>query len=249
LEIRYTAPAETTRNIRLEYPSFSEEAAVQKVYLAVYLPHEYAVLGTDGPWSEEFSWDLDDWGRWHPRAKMSEQELLGWVFGGGGSAAPTDAFPTDGQMHLYSTLRPLEPEEGALQVRTMKSTWLHGLMFALVVLGGVLLFPARTAARSLAVGALVIVLVLCGVFLPTFSRQVLNGVLGAAILVVVLLWLMEYLRHRPPRPPLPVSPPSPAPPPTPPEVPLQSPAASAIEQPSSGQPAPGSKGEGGSDHA
>jgi hypothetical protein len=248
LEMRYTAPVESLNSIRLEYPSYGEEAAVQKVYLAVYLPQEYAVLGSDGPWTEEFTWDVDDWGRWHPRAKMGEQDLLGWVFGGAGSAGPGDAFPTDGRVHLYSALRPLEPEEGALKVRTLKSNWLHGLMFALVVLGGVLLFPARTAARSVGVGTLIIVLVLCGVFLPTFSRQVLNGVLAAALLVVVLLWLMEYLRHRPPRRPLPAGPPSP---PTLPEVPPPAPSAGTAppaEQSSSGQPAPGSE-QGGPAHA
>jgi hypothetical protein len=120
-------------------------------------------------------------------------------------------------------------------------------MFALVVLGGVLLFPARTGVRSVAVGALIIVLVLCGVFLPTLSRQVLNGVLAAAILVVVLLWLMEYLRHRPPRRPLPAGPPSP----TPPEVAPPAPSAGAAppaEKASSGQPGPGSE-QGGPAHA
>jgi ribose/xylose/arabinose/galactoside ABC-type transport system permease subunit len=91
-------------------------------------------------------------------------------------------------------------------------------MFAAVVLGGVLLWPARTAPRSVAVGGLVILLVLCGVFMPTFSRQVLNGVLGAAILVVVVLWLVEYLRHRPPRRRAPAGPPSP--PPAPPDQPV-----------------------------
>ncbi len=252
LEMRYTAPVDKLRSIRAEYPSFGEEAAVQKVYLAVYLPQEYAVLGTDGPWTEEFIWDLDDWGRWHPRPKMSEQELLSWVSGGGGSASPSDVFPTDGRMYLYSALRPLEPEEGALQIRTLKANWLHGLMFAAVVLGGVLLWPARTTARSVAVGALVIVLVLCGVFVPTFSRQVLNGVLGAAILVVVVLWLVDYLRHRPPRRGVSAGPPSAAaPPPAPPEVPPPAPpsAFTPVAEPSAlSKPAPGTE-EGGATHA
>ena len=250
LELRYTAPVERMHHLRLEYPSFGEDAAVQKVYLAVYVPQEYAVLGSEGPWTEEFAWDLDDWGRWQPKAKMNEEDLLSWV-AAGGAAGPGDAFPTDGRMHLYSALRPLEPEEGALHVRTLKSHWLHGLMFALVVLGGVVLFPARAAGRGVAVGILVIALVLCGVFLPTFSRQVLNGVLAAALLVVVLLWLMEYLRHRPPRRPLPVSPPSPAPPPTPPQVPPPTPPAGGdlpAGQPPTGQPSQASE-QGGPSHA
>jgi hypothetical protein len=218
------------------------------VYLGVYLPQEFVVLGTDGPWTEEYSWDADDWGRWRPRPKMDEQSLLSWVSSGSKSESPSGTFPTDGRLYLYSALRPLAPEEGALELATMKANWLHGLMFVVVVLGGVLLWPARTAARSVAVGALVIALVLCGVFVPTFSRQVLNGVLAAAIVVVVVLWLVEYMRHRPPRRPVPASPSSPAaPPPATPDLP---PVAwtPAPEAPAAAPPAPGSE-EGGATHA
>ena len=40
------------------------------------------------------------------------------------------------------------------------------------------------------VGAAVIGLVLAGVFLPTFSMQILDGVLVAAIFIVAVLWTL-----------------------------------------------------------
>jgi len=196
LEMRYTVPGDGRR---LEYPDFPGEAAVQQVYLAAYLPQELVVLGSEGPWTEEYRWDLEGWGRWRPWPKMDENGLLAWV-GGGQSAGTGEKFPTDGRMYLFSALRPVAPAEGALQLRTLKANWLHGLVFALVVLGGVLLWPVRAASRAAAVGGLVIALLLCGVFAPTFSRQVLNGVLAAAIAVVVVIWVVEYWRHRPQRP-------------------------------------------------
>lgn len=235
LEMRYTVPGDGRR---LEYPDFgggsdksggeSDAAAVQQVFVAVYLPQELALLGSEGPWTEEFSWDLDPWGRWRPWPKMNESQLLAWV-SGGRIADESDKFPTDGRMVLFSALRPLAPEEGALELHTVKGNWLHGLVFAVVVLGGVLLWPARSANRAAAIGALVIALVLCGVFVPTFSHQVLNGVLAAAVAVVAVVWLVAAWRHRPARPAAAsacAAPPAPTPPPPPPEAPAGNPPAS-----------------------
>jgi hypothetical protein len=213
LELRYTVPG---NGRRLECPDFVGEAAVQKVYLAAYVPQEWALLGKVGPWTQEFSWDLDDWGRWQPQPVLAERDLLAWVQYGSNSGAIDTTFPTDGRMYLFSALRPLAPEDGALQMVTMKASWLHGLMFAVVVLGGVLLWPARAGIRVMAVGAFVILLVLWGVFAPTFSRQLLSSVMAAAIVVVGVMWIVAFFRHRPPRRPIAVSPPPAAAPPSPP---------------------------------
>jgi hypothetical protein len=150
-------------------------------------------------------------------------------------------------MYLFSALRPVAPKEGALELSMLKANWLHGLVFAVVVLGGVLLWPARTATRSMAVGTLVVALLLCGVFAPTLSHQVLDSVLAAAIAVVVVIWIVGYVRHRPPRPaavtPFAAAPsPAPASPPpapvtaevVPPATPPPSPEPPAAEKPASG---------------
>ena len=73
---------------------------------------------------------------------------------------------------------------------------LNGLLFAVTVLLGVLLLPARLPARALVVGAAVVALVLAGVFLPTFSMQILNGVLSAAVFIVAVMWSVALVVRR-----------------------------------------------------
>ena len=48
LEIRYTVSGDGSR---LDLPAFVEDAAVQQVYLCVYLPADAALLGATGPWT------------------------------------------------------------------------------------------------------------------------------------------------------------------------------------------------------
>ena len=71
---------------------------------------------------------------------------------------------------------------------------LNGLIFAATVLLGLLLLPARLCARTFVVGAAMIALVLAGVFAPTFSRQILGGVLASAVFVVAVMWTMGMCR-------------------------------------------------------
>ena len=66
----------------------------------------------------------------------------------------------------------------------------------MTVLLGVLLLPARLPARALVVGAAVVALVLSGVFLPTFSMQILNGVLVAAVFIVAVMWSVAWVVRR-----------------------------------------------------
>jgi len=55
--------------------------------------------------------------------------------------------------------------------------------------------------RFLVMGTFLGLCVISGVFLPTFSRQVFDGVLVSAIFVVLLAWLVHYLvTHRGLRP-------------------------------------------------
>ena len=50
LEIRYTVKGDGSS---LDLPAFVEDAAVQQVYLCVYLPADKALLGATGPWTAE----------------------------------------------------------------------------------------------------------------------------------------------------------------------------------------------------
>jgi len=241
LELRYTVPG-AGRRLRLEHPDFLQDPAVQKVYLAVYLPQEWALLGRSGPWTEEYSWNLNGWGNWKPTPHLSDPRLTSWVAEGCKLSGQADGFPTDGRLYLFSAIQPasaMQPdattgEDGALRLARFSENWLHAIVFAGLIVAGVVLLGARAATRGLAIGGLVVALVLCGVFLPTFAWQVLNGTLAAAIFVVLVIWIAWYLKWSWPRRPRPPAiavaspPPAPAPGAAPtaiPAVPAEPPAA------------------------
>ncbi|MFZ1935524.1 MAG: hypothetical protein WCB27_09705 [Thermoguttaceae bacterium] len=220
VELRYTLPGDGRR---LVLPAFPKEAAIVKEYLGVYLPETKTLLGTRGPWTAEFDWHYDSAIQRRPVARVSPEELLRRIRGDGNpSANAADDFQTDGRLYLYSTLRPVEGPDGALEISMIDKSRLRWLVFGITVLLGLLLLPARLATRAVVVGAAVIGLVLAGIFLPTFSIQILDGVLAAAVFVVAVLWALAYaVRHRtklPPSPPAVESPFSPASPAEPPKA-------------------------------
>jgi hypothetical protein len=185
MELRYTLAGDGRQ---LDLPAFPQEPAVVKAYLCVYLPDTRTLLGVRGPWSEEFRWQCGPSLRWQPSPRVTPDELVAWVREGAASGAAAEDFPTAGRLFVYSTLNPAAPPGGSLETTTVEDRSLSGLVFAVTVLLGVLLLPARLPLRALAVGAAIIALVLAGVFLPTFSLQVLNGVLASAIFVVAVMW-------------------------------------------------------------
>jgi hypothetical protein len=191
LELRYTVPSFTGP---LEMPDFASEPAVQKVYLCVYLPREQALVERSGPWTDEFDWQRqpdDTFFTWQPSNRRSDGELLDWVRQG---VAPSE-FPTDGRLYVFSTLHP----SGPLRVSAWDRDWLRGTVVALLLLGGVLLVPARAAARMFWLALLVIVLILLGVFWPVCAWQVMSGVFWAAVALVLAVWTAWYFAQTLPR--------------------------------------------------
>ena len=192
LELRYTVQGDGSR---LDLPSFPQEPAVVKAYLCAYLPETRTLLGVRGPWSEEFDWQGSPTKR--PRPWIGADRLVQWVWEGVNCpSSPAQDFQTDGQLFVYSTLCPAPGPEGSLEMTTFDRRGLSGLLFAVTVLMGVLLLPARLPARALVVGAGIVALVLAGVFLPTFSMQILNGVLFSAIFIVVVMWSVAMVVRR-----------------------------------------------------
>jgi hypothetical protein len=188
VELRYTLHGDGGQ---LVLPAFPDEPAIVKEYLAVYLPEKKTLLGTRGPWTEEFDWRSNSWIERRPSPKVSPEELVRRVRGSGASSASAaDDFQTDGLLYLYSTLRPVDGPDGSLEMTLIGKNQLRWLVFGITVLLGLLLLPARFAARVVVVGVAVIGLVLAGVFLPTFSVQILDGVLLAAIFIVAVLWMI-----------------------------------------------------------
>ena len=114
---------------------------------------------------------------------------------------PIETFPTDGQMHLFSTLMPVPSPDGDLKLVTLNEDLLNILVFAVVVVGGLTLLRQRAGVGVLAVGALLTVLILLGVFFPTFSRQIVDAPLVWAIVTIAVFWLMRYYGWVRPRDP------------------------------------------------
>jgi hypothetical protein len=197
LELRYTLDVQGQS---LELPVFSEDIAMQKVYLSAYVPETRVLLGVSGPWTEEFRWWMNPSLKWAPAKadgeKLDDRYLVDWVREGVKSPGTTPDFHTDGRLFLYSTLRPAAT--GAMTMRTMDERLLNIGVFSLVVLGGLLLWRAGLGRRALAVGAMLVALVLASVFCPTFFLQLFNSVLAAAVFVVLVIWAVAYFaRMRP----------------------------------------------------
>ncbi|MBN1591280.1 MAG: hypothetical protein JW888_17340, partial [Pirellulales bacterium] len=223
VDLRYTLPGDGTM---LPLPEFPENPAIQKVILCVYLPDDVALIGMEGPWTNEIRWRDDhtmNW--WRPYYPQDDASLIEALKQGiSVSSDPNEGFETDGRRYVFSTLRPT----GVLQLKKLDETTLTALLFAVVVLGGVLLLSVDFRIRVLVVGGCIAAVVLCGVFAPLFAVQILDGYLAAALAIVVVTWIAAFFyRHQPwakaspPAPPMdavlrPAPAPAPAPQPKPP---------------------------------
>jgi hypothetical protein len=198
LELRYTVKG---AGLRIDCPAFPEEPAVQKVSLSVYMPQDWDFLGSIGPWTDELVWRVRG-GGWMPFACQDDGSLISELLQGiKGDMKPDQNFPTDGRHYLFSTLRPADPPEGSLRLVAVDSDYLAVAVFAVIFVIGIILMFTRAAVRVIAAGALVVLLVLAGVFLPTFARQVADGVMAAAVFIVLVIWAIWYFLVTRPRDP------------------------------------------------
>jgi hypothetical protein len=188
LELRYTMAG---THSQLSVPEFPEDPAIQKIYLAAYLPDELTVVGSSGPWTEEFNWVSRGAFKWVPSAARSDEELLAWVREGVNGTPPA-AFQTDGILYLFSALRPAPPPAGNLKLWAIGERWLALLVFTPLLVVGLLLLKSSLNAKITAVAAVVIAVVMCGVFVPTFARQLLNQPMYAGLAIVGIAWFAWY---------------------------------------------------------
>ncbi len=84
----------------------------------------------------------------------------------------------------------------------MNQTALNAIVFLLIVGGGLILLRGQASTRWIAAGSFLIAIVLLGVFMPTLSLQVTDGVLLAAVLIVLIVWAVWYVARTRPRDPL-----------------------------------------------
>ena len=151
LDLRYTLPKS---GIRVDLPVFRGEPAVQKVYVAVFLPEEQAVLGYHGPWTDEQQKYVHPlFGDGHS-LRNAEIELVSWVREGVSVVDdPASSFPVDGQPYLFSTLRPEPGDAGSLRLTTFNNSLLEFLVFAIVIAIGLALLRRPLAERGFGAGA------------------------------------------------------------------------------------------------
>ncbi len=199
LEIRYALPDGGTL---LSCPDFPTDPAVQKVYLSAYLPREWTLLGSTGPWTDELRWPWVPLRGFEPRARSTDNQLVSWVTADCAvTGDPLQSLQTDGRHYLYATLRPQAPPAGALRLVTVHQTVLRGAVLAAIAAFGLLLLGATGNQRLVALAAALAGVVLAGIFVPTFALQVLDVVTILAVLLVLLGWAVHYLGWVRPRDP------------------------------------------------
>lgn len=198
LEVRYTLPHGDYRY--LDVPEFPEEPAVQKLHLCVYLPWEWTVVGVRGAWTDETNWPWLERQAARQRQRGEPvpqpvtdasliQQVIKEVL-----PNPPEEIHHDGRLYTFATLRPAAAPDGTLRLVVLHEWWFKGLVFGLVVLLGAVMLLRPLCHKLVALLALVAVLILAGVFLPTLSRQMLEGtVFYNAIAVVAALWASVYV--------------------------------------------------------
>jgi hypothetical protein len=173
LELRYSVEGGPSR---LEIPELPGEPAVQKVYLCAYLPEEWALLGSRGPWTEE--------------RRRDDAGLVSWVSEGIKlEGNPADSFSHDGKLVVFSTLQPEAAPGGTLRLVTFDRRGVQLGLFAVVVVLGLVFVRRRWVERLALVAVLAIVVVLLGTLAPTFAEYVLDRRLILAVFVVLAVWV------------------------------------------------------------
>ena len=191
MELRYTVPGSAAR---IDFPTFPDEPAMQKVFLCVYLPEELALLGSTGPWNHERNEWLEAIDTGQLSAYTGDGDLVSWVTEDVSiSGNPAAAFQTDGRLYVFATLQPESPPGGSLRLSTVNDKLLCALVFGGVFVLGMLLLTRPIRIKFAALAILAIALILAGVFLPTFSLQVIDGVFVAAVVLVLFVWVAWFV--------------------------------------------------------
>ncbi len=188
LEIRYTIKDD---GHRLTIPQFPDDPAMQKVYLNVFLPDELMLLGSRGPWTEEWTWQAKNLFRWEPLPEQSDETLAGWITEGIAVAA-TPPFQRDGTMYVFSTLKPAPTPEGDLRLFIWHENSFSLLVFAVLLAVAFVWLGAPLPYKLLAVSVLVIAMVMTGVLAPTFAQQVISLPFIAGLFIVAIAWSTWY---------------------------------------------------------
>jgi hypothetical protein len=186
LEVRYTMPG-SEKNLR--YPIFPDDPAMQRVNLVAYIPQERDLISHRGPWSPEMTWTT---GVLWERRYIPDQDVSRLVAnlhaGIDVMGNPAVDFPVDGKPLLFTTLRPKDPDDGALRLTTVRRKILDAVVLVGFLTLGVSLLSQSYVTRFAFCSALLGCLILMGVFMPLLAGHVFDQTLIVAFVLVGLLW-------------------------------------------------------------
>jgi hypothetical protein len=191
VEIRYSVTGSAASLSVPEFSELPEPPAVQQVYLAVYLPAEHALVGVRGDWTDEQAAPFID--QITDTIPPDDAAILNQLRRGIADCETAgDLFPTDGQRHLFSALRPAPAPAGNLRLTTIDRKMLHIGLFLLIAVLGVALTPQPVGTRLWWLAGVVVLLVLAAVFAPALARALLSDALWWALALVLLAWLVRF---------------------------------------------------------
>ncbi|MDR2705228.1 MAG: hypothetical protein LBC02_05565, partial [Planctomycetaceae bacterium] len=191
LDIRYVIPADCKNKI--EIPTFlgsndSSEPAVQKVYLAVFVPEEWVITGYDGIWSKDFLFHrgLEFTGVSNqPNVNVLLSDLLSQF-----SGKLSDDFLVHGTPYLFSALHPREGD--LLQVYVWDDLKTGAVFFIVVVIIGLYLLRYSWISRFQITIFLVILCILLGFAFPTWTQLLsAKSTPGWSLVIVAACWILQ----------------------------------------------------------
>jgi uncharacterized membrane protein len=91
---------------------------------------------------------------------------------------------------LYSSLNPVPGREGSLAVSAMNRRLFNALVIILTLAIGISLIRVASLIRWALLGLYFSVLAAGGLFLPTFTLQLMGQATFIVVLVVIILWLL-----------------------------------------------------------
>ena len=116
------------------------------------------------------------------RQQRGDEQWVDWVTEGIKLANdPQTSFATDGDLYTFTTLQPAPPPDGSLRLTAVREAWLTVGVFGVLAAIGLLFVRAPAAMKLTALATLIILLVLIGIFLPTFALRVIDLRLFVAI--------------------------------------------------------------------
>lgn len=187
VELRYTMPLVGGS---VPVPTFTEDCAVQKTALIVYLPQESSPLSFSGPWSDPgIPSNQSVWRNLFRSIDADENEWLEWIATSKVSADSLRAFETDGRPFVFTTIQPLAGAKGGLQMTQVPGWWVQTVLVVGLLMLGILLVPMSWTIRLIGVALLVAGWMLFGMLWP-FAFDHLDYSLAVPTgLLVVALWI------------------------------------------------------------